>query len=383
MQLPLSKAILEYSESTFAETLSLIEALCRIPAPSGKEGARAAFCKDWLNAHGASNAEIDGAGNVLYPIGCDADKEIVLFCAHTDTVFPDTEPMPFSQDGTYLCAPGVGDDTTGLAVLLMIARYVAERRLTAPVGILFAFTAGEEGLGNLRGIREICARYGSRIREVYAFDLGYDRVVNRCVGSHRYRITAETAGGHSFGAFGAENAIAVLSELVCRLYACDIPAHTAAKTTYNVGTIEGGTSVNTIAETASMLYEYRSEDADALRKMEAFFLAQTERIRAERQARITVERVGERPCGRNVDAARLAALTERAVRICEKHAGVAPAVQSGSTDCNLPMSIGIPAISVGTYLGGGEHTREERVRIDSIPTGLRIAAELILGYFTE
>ena len=132
-----------------------------------------------------------------------------------------------------------------------------------------------------------------------------------------------------------------------------------------------------------MLYEYRSEDADTLRKMEAFFLAQTERIRAERQARITVERVGERPCGRNVDAARLAALTERAVRICEKHAGGAPAGQSGSTDCNRPMSLGIPAISVGTYLGGGEHTREERVRIDSIPTGLRIAAELILGYFTE
>ena len=370
-----------YLQSVQEETLELIEALCAIPAPSEQERERAVFCKNWLTTHGAEHVEIDAAGNVLYPVGCEGEGDIVLFAAHTDTVFPDTEPMPFRRDDTYLYAPGVGDDTTNLAVLLMIARYVAQNHLRAPVGILFAADSCEEGLGNLKGMKEIFRAYGTRIREMYSLDLGYDAIVNKCVGSHRYKITAETAGGHSFGAFGNPNAIAVLSDLVCRLYACDLPVHGDSRTTYNVGQIEGGTSVNTIAQKASMLYEYRSDAEEFLAEMQAFFTREIEKLRAEGRAKIMVETVGIRPCGRDVDAARLEQISRRAKRICEKHSGQTCRLRSGSTDCNIPMSMGIPAIAVGTYLGSGVHTREERVRIDSIPTGMRIAAELILGYF--
>jgi len=363
------------------ETLALIETLCAIPAPSGKEDARAAFIKQWLEACGAKSVTIDTAKNVLYPIGCEERDDIVLFLAHTDTVFPDTEPMPFRKDDANFYAPGVGDDTACLAVMLMIAKYIAQNHLVPDCGILFAANSCEEGLGNLKGIRQIMKDYAGRIRAVYSFDGQYDALVTKCVGSHRYEVTVKTEGGHSFGAFGKPNAIHAASELICRLYDCEIPQEPGSKTTYNVGIIEGGTSVNTIAQHAKFLYEYRSDSKTCLAKMEAFFHAAVEQAQAAGNAEFTVMQIGERPCGGTVDKALFAELCEKGVRISEKHSGMPCVMTSGSTDCNIPMSLGVPAVCVGLYRGAGAHTREESMRIDSIPVGLKIAAELILGYF--
>ncbi|MBQ2698162.1 MAG: M20/M25/M40 family metallo-hydrolase [Clostridia bacterium] len=363
------------------ETIELIEQLCGIPAPSNHERKRAEFCRDWLTAHGAQGVIIDSAYNTLWPIGCEGSDDIVVLMAHTDTVFPDTEPMDFARDDEWLYAPGVGDDTTCLAILMMTARYIAEHGLTPKRGLLFAANAGEEGLGNLKGIRQIMADYGGRIKEVYTFDGGYGSLVNKCVGSHRYRVTVVTEGGHSFGAFGKPNAIRELSKLVCRLYECPLPRDGESRTTYNVGMISGGTSVNTIAQSAEMMYEYRSDSAACLAEMKRFFENEIARANGEGQAQFTVEVVGMRPCGGDVDEAVLAAMSERCIRVCEKHSGIPCTVGMGSTDCNIPMSMGVPAVCAGLYQGAGAHTREEKVRIASIPIGLKIAAELIAEYF--
>ena len=377
----LNEKIIKYLKSKEAETLELIETLCKIPAPSWQEKARAEFCRDWLTSHGAKGVYIDEALNTVYPVGCEGCDDIVVFMAHTDTVFPDTEPMPFYSDGEYIHSPGVGDDTACLAVLMMVARFVAEEGLTPSTGILFVADSGEEGLGNLKGVSQIMKDFEGRVRELYSFDGMYDAVVNRCVGSHRYEITVKTEGGHSYGSFGKRNAIHAAAELITALYDCALPQEEGSKTTFNVGIIEGGTSVNTIAQNAKLLYEYRSDSDACLEQMKKFFEKRISEAKKDEEVDIDVKVVGIRPCGRGVDMEHLSKMTERAAKISERYSGMKCAVRSGSTDANIPMSLGVPAITLGAYLGDGAHTREERVLIKSIPVGLKIAADLILSYF--
>lgn len=373
--------ILKELENSNDEMLSLIEALCNIPAPSGLEEKRAEFCKGWLEANGAEGVYIDDAKNVVYPVNCENKDSIILFSAHTDTVFPYTEPMPFVNDGEYLHSPGVGDDTACLASLLMVAKYVAQNKPKSNKGILFVANSCEEGLGNLKGIKQIMKDYGERITEAYAFDSCYDHMYNRCVGSERYKINFKTEGGHSFNAFGNSNAIVAAAELITELYKLEVPKSDGNKTTYNVGTIEGGCSVNTIAEDASFLYEYRSDDYESLKIMREQFKNAVEKFKNKNKAEITVETIGIRPCGNLKDTSRLDEMTKRVIAVTEKHTGEKCAVRSASTDCNIPMSLGIPAVCVGAFMGDGAHTRAEKVLIKSIPIGLKITAEIILGFF--
>ena len=302
--------------------------------------------------------------------------------AHTDTVFPDTTyPMPFARDEKTLYSPGVGDDTACLAIMLTVAKYVTEKGLDSNTGVLFVANSCEEGLGNLKGVKQLMKDYQDRIERVYTFDGMYNYLLNKCVGSHRYKITFETEGGHSFNNFGNRNAVYAMSSLINDLYECKVPEINGSKTTYNVGLVEGGTSVNTIVQKASMLYEYRSEDATCLKKMQEYFECALEKAKKEKKAEITVDLIGVRPCGGNVDLDKLEEMSIGAKATCERYSGIKCQYNSGSTDANIPMSIGIPAVCVGVYMGKGVHTREETAEIDSIPIGLKIAAEIILGYF--
>ena len=366
----------------YEEALELLESICKIPAPSHHEERRAAFCKDWLEAAGAKGVYIDEALNVVYPMNCEGRNDLVVFMAHTDTVFPDmTEPMPFSRDAQRIYSPGVGDDTICLAMMLTVIKHILQNGLQPRCGIVFAANACEEGLGNLKGVKQLMTDYGSRVKRVYTFDGCYDALVQKCVGSHRYKVSVETEGGHSFNAFGHRNAIVSAAELICRLNACDIPHEADSKTTFNVGVIEGGTSVNTIAQSASFLYEYRSDSHVCLEKMKSFFEREIEKAKEDSESQITVETIGVRPCGNLNDTAELEEMVQRTKAICEKHSGLTCRLTSGSTDANVPMSLGIPAICVGTYMGGGMHTREEYLEVNSIPVGLNITAEVILDFF--
>lgn len=382
MHYELNEKIIKYLEESFEETLQLLEALCKIPAPSNHEEKRAAFCKNWLEQNGAEGVFIDKACNVVYPLNCEGKEDIVVFMAHTDTVFPDlTVPMLYTRDEKYIYSPGVGDDTVCVVMMLMIIKYIVKNHLKPNCGILFVANAGEEGLGNLKGVKQIMSDYQGRISHVYTLDERYHELICKCVGSHRYKISIETEGGHSFSDFGNLNAICVAAELIQKLNTCQVPHIGDSHTTYNVGVIEGGTSVNSIAQNAFFLYEYRSDSHDCMEIMKAFFEKEIENMQKNCDAKICVETIGIRPCGHDVDQEILEKLIQRAVAICQKHSGLPCKRTSGSTDANIPMSMGIPAICVGTYQGGGVHTREEYLDIDSIPVGLKIVAELILEYF--
>ena len=377
---PLSDHAREYFESHFDEMYELLVTMCKIPAPSNHEEKRAEFCREWFEAMGAKNVYIDDALNVVYPIALDEHDDLHMYIAHTDTVFPDTEPMPVVRDGDRLCCPGVGDDTANLAVLMMVAKYVTEFGFKPKHGIVFAANSGEEGLGNLKGVRKLMETYGDKTSEFVSFDGGLSRIVNRAVGSERYRVEVLTEGGHSFSAFGNRNAIYYLSQMISQLYSIKVPQNGDSKTTFNVGKIEGGTSVNTIAQQAEMFYEYRSDDAKCLAEMREYFNAVIESYR-KMGITVNVELIGQRPCMGDVDEAKQTVLREKCVDALEYVNGKKPSFGSSSTDCNIPWSMGIPSACFGVYHGRGAHTREEYVEISTMKKGIVAAAMLILEDF--
>ena len=371
----MKKYIAENEELMF-ETL---KELCGIPAPSHFEQKRAEYCKEWLERNGAEGVYIDEALNAVFPLNCEGSNEITVFEAHTDTVFPDMEPMPYVDDGEKVHCPGVGDDTASVVVLLLMAKYFVEKKLVPKEGILFVCNSCEEGLGNLKGTRQIFKDYEGRVKQFVTFESGLNVVRNQCVGSHRYEVEVFTEGGHSFSKFGNENAIAALSKMVAEIYQIEVPKKEGTKTTYNVGTISGGTSVNTIAQNAKMLCEYRSDDRECLavmqEKFEAIFAAaNTEKVR------VNVNKVGDRPCS-NIDSSKIEAMISLVAPMIEEVSGQKIKLCSSSTDCNIPLSLGIAAICVGVNNLSGAHTREEWVEKASLIPGLEIALRMghILG----
>ena len=367
--------ISENTESMY----KLLYDLCHIPAPSHFEDERAAFCKEWFENIGAKGVYIDEAKNVIFPINCEGNDKITVIAAHTDTVFPDTEPMPYrEEDGKVFC-PGVKDDTASVVVLMHLAKYFVEMGLVPENGVMFVCNSCEEGLGNLKGTRQIFKDFEGRVANFITFDATPESAVNIAVGSHRYEVEVTTIGGHSFGNFGNPNAIHKLAQIISKIYNIEVPKKEGTKTTYNVGGISGGTSVNTIAQSAKMLCEYRSDDKDALAFMKESFERIFEEARIDGTG-VSVTLLGERPCS-DIDKDKLDALANKVVPIIEKIVGAKVNIGQGSTDCNIPFSLGIPAICPGLVVGGGTHTREEYIRKDSIKKGLCIAAEIILDYF--
>lgn len=375
----LNQEIIRWIESHEETHLQLLLTLAQIPAPSNHEEKRAAFCKNWLEENGAEGVYIDGALNVIYPIGVTEDNPLVVFAAHSDVVFPDTEPLPLQMENGRISCPGVGDDTASVATLMMAAKYLAQSRLQPRgCGILLVIDSGEEGLGNLKGTRKLFEDFGHRIREFISFDGHNCRCVTQAVGSKRYRIEIDTEGGHSYGAFGNRNAIAYLASLIDTLYTVKVPQQ--GKTTYNVGIISGGTSVNTIAQHAEMLYEFRSDCRESLAIMESHLNAAIEFYRTK-GIQVTVTLVGDRPCSADVDGMRMQQLMNRAAEANGRYYDLPLSFDRGSTDCNVPLSMGIPAICVGCYNGAGAHTRQEYVLLDSLLPGLKFAFDMILYHF--
>ena len=371
----------KWIDADFGAHLSLLKTLAAIPAPSHHEEQRAAFIKNWLEEAGAEKVYIDAAQNVILPFLRDDSDAITVYMAHTDVVFPDLTPLPVTQDGNILRAPGVGDDTANVAAILTCARYILEQGLRPRESVLLVLNSCEEGLGNLKGVRQIVSDFSPHIRELISFDCTLDEgLICRAVGSERWRISAATAGGHSYGDFGRPNAVHRMAQLVSRLYQQQLPAWPDQHTTYNVGVISGGTSVNTIAQDAQILYEYRSDDARALDFMRKQFFRIMEEVK-DQDVSWSRELLGERPCGGAVDTAAWEKLLQRCAAAIENVTGVRPGRRSGSTDANIPLSQGIPAVTFGLYRGGGAHTREEWLDIDSLKPGLELCFELVTSHF--
>jgi len=366
-----------FAQSHHEELEKLLMSLAQIPAPSLDERRRAVFCCDWLCTHGVTQAYIDEVNNVICPFG-DVSGEVSIVMAHSDVVFPDATPLPLEKREGRLCCPGIGDDTANVVMLMMAAWFLcSEHKTPKNSGLLLVINAAEEGLGNLKGSKAIADAFDGRIKECISFDCHANELISGAVGSRRYAIEVNTRGGHSYFDFGRANAIVTLSKLIDALYSLPIPENT--HTTMNVGTITGGTSVNTIAPRASMLFEFRSDDRDALQTMHDALMQTVVSAQCD-DTTVSVEMIGERPCAERVDKEAMTALTQRASKLIQKHFGISPTVKDGSTDCNTFLSRGIPSVCFGCILGDGMHTREEYVLVDSLMPGLKTAIETVLYY---
>lgn len=369
-----------YAESHADETIELLKKVASTPAPSHDEIRRAELVKNWLEAHGAENVTIGEELNVYFPMNDNGTNEVVLFMAHEDTVFPDTETIPIEEKDGRLYAPGIGDNASNLTNMLMSIKFLLENGLTPKdnLGVVFVATSGEEGLGNLKGSRAACEKYKGRIREVVGLDGNMSGIADDAVGSHRYKVNVYTEGGHSYGAFGNRNAIHYLSSIIQTLYMMEVPKQ--AKTTYNVGKIEGGTSVNTIAEHASMLYEFRSASHECLEIMETYFNSVIESYRNS-GIKVEVEVLGIRPCKQNVDEAKQEELRSRSIATMKKYYDGEVSAHASSTDSNIPLSMGIPSVTLGTVISSGAHTRGESLEIAAMVPGQKISLAVIMHYF--
>ena len=369
--------LIKISEIYYNEMLELIHDICVIPAPSGFEEKRAEFILKYLKNLGIDNAHIDEAKNVVCTLG-EVSDDISVFMAHTDIVFPDDVPLNYVDDGEKIHCPGVIDDVACLIIMLVCIKHIIKSEIKLNRTIMFVANSCEEGLGNLKGCRQIFKDYGERIKNMFTFDGCYNNVVDNSVGSHRYEVTAITEGGHSFNAFGNRNAINVLAGIISEIYKIEVPEQVDSKTTYNVGIINGGTSVNTIAQKATMLCEYRSDNAKCLAVMEKKYAEIFENAK-KNCVDLTVELVGNRPCMDNMDMDELKALSDFVCSVQAKYGCCEVNRGSDSTDANIPHSLGIPAICVGVCVGGRSHTTEEWLLKESLKPGFAIGMELILN----
>lgn len=373
--------ICEFAEMHHMETIELLKTLAAIPAPSHHEEKRAEFIRSWLMNQGAANVQIDEAGNVLFLFSSREKKQngdetdITVIMAHMDVVFPDTEALPVVEKDGKLFAPGIGDNTANVVNLLMTIKFLLQHPQEFDRTILFVANVGEEGLGNLKGSREIMKNYGGRIKKWISFDLYYDGICNSAVGSQRYKIKVKTKGGHSYSDFGEDNAIAKISEIIGDLYQQKVPEE--AKTTYNVGEISGGTSINTIAPEAVMTYEFRSESLICLKKMEESFKQIIGR-HCGNGAKVETEILGIRPGRGKVNEQEQERLVQSCLTVMKKYYDGDIIIESASTDSNIPLSEGIPAVTVGTVMGALLHTRQEWIFIDSMRTGQKIAIGIVM-----
>lgn len=352
-----------------------IEELIRItetPAPPFKEEVRGRLFADMLRAHGLEDVRIDEVGNVTgLRRGTAGSGPLLVVSAHLDTVFPEGTPLTVRREGDRLFAPGIGDDSMGLAAMLAWIRAMDAAGIRTRDDILFMGTVGEEGAGDLRGVRHFftAGEYRERVGAFVSVDgTNVARIVNGAVGSRRYRVAFSGPGGHSYGAFGTVNPMAAMADTIRRLYQVSVPV--APRTTYSASVVGGGTSVNTIPADAFVEIDMRSPDPAALERLERRMLAiVAEAVAAENHARSTAngeisatpELIGDRPAG-GTDPDH--PFVRHALAAIRAHS-YDPELTASSTDSNIPMSLGIPAVTIGAGAGGGRaHTVDEYVIIE-------------------
>ncbi|MDZ4372647.1 MAG: M20/M25/M40 family metallo-hydrolase [Phenylobacterium sp.] len=369
-----------------AETITLTE----IPAPPFKEETRARAYMAMLKDAGLTDVEMDGEGNVMGlrrgtgPAG----EPVVVLAAHLDTVFPEGTDVKVRREGTKLHAPGVGDDTHSLAVLLGYGRALDAAKVKTRRDILFVGNVGEEGPGDLRGVRHLFTKgkYKDRIAAFFSMDgTSAPRVVSAAVGSRRYRVTFKGPGGHSYGAFGLVNPMAAMGATVVEMNRIKTPPQ--PRTTYATSVVGGGTSVNSIPDAIWLEVDMRSESPDELAKLDAQFLKIVEAaVEQENAARSTaagriaaeVKLIGDRPTGSTRGDAPIVQITAAAVRA----AGYAPLLGAGSTDSNMPISLGIPAVTIGSGGSGGRaHALDEWIDVEKTESlkGMQVGLAAVLA----
>lgn len=360
--------------------------ICTIPASPFGERERAEYFREKFTALGLTGVEIDDEGNCLGLIAGTSLSPLIVVSAHLDTVFPPETDFTIARSGERLLAPGIADDGCGLAALIAIAQAIQSEKIRPEGSILFVATVGEEGEGNLRGVRHLLTRgrWASRVDAFVSFDgPGLDRITNQALGSHRYRVEITGPGGHSWGDFGLPNPVHALGRAVSKLAGYPLPRE--PRTTFNVGRIEGGTTVNAIPDKATMDVDLRSGAEAELRRLDSYFRRAVKQAADEENANrrpgdplldLKVDLIGERPTGETPAGSPLVEIAVEAT----KFLGVEPRLDQSSTDSNLPISLGIPAITLGAGgTSGASHTLAEWYDPRGRHLGLKRGLLVILG----
>ena len=368
-------------DRTVADIITLTE----IAAPPFAEERRASAYLDMLRTHALEEVRQDEVGNVMGLRRGFGNGDILVVAAHLDTVFPAGTDVRVRREGTRLYAPGVGDDTRSLAVNLAFLRAMDAAGIRTRDDILFVGDVGEEGLGDLRGIRHLFAHHPQRerIRAFLTVDSpDVDRIVTGGIGSRRYRVTFRGPGGHSYAAFGLVNPMYAMADAARALAAIKVPREPI--TTHCVSVVAGGTSINAIPETVTMEVDLRSASAAQLARLEKQFMEGVAQAvateNATRKGEIVVDflQVGDRPAGHTPNGAPVARLASAAVAA----EGYAPSFEWSSTDANIPMSLGIPALRIGSGgTGGRAHSLEEWIDVETEASlrGMRASLTTILA----
>lgn len=364
--LPVQETLAWFGE-TLDQVLEETLHLCQIPAPTFEEAERAVYVAERMRAIGLTEVHVDEIANVTGSLGTETSQPTTLVVAHIDTVFPRTTPLAVRRTKQRLYGPGIGDNCVAVASMLSVATALRRLRPAPPGRVIFAASVGEEGLGNLRGIHALLKAWQGEVDTVIAVEgHGIDEVRTIGIGSTRLEVTFTGPGGHSWGAFGTPSAIHAMGSAIHKLVHLKVPQH--PKTTFNVGVVSGGGSVNTIAPCATMLLDLRSVDPAQLVALEGQVAQMLEEVQRDTGVGVQSTVVGKRP----------AASIERDHPLCtgidtiRKHLRLRPALYgAASTDANLPLSLGIPAVCLGITRGAMAHTIEEYIDIAPVVGGLK------------
>jgi acetylornithine deacetylase/succinyl-diaminopimelate desuccinylase-like protein len=349
------KAALDAARAGEAQTIDQQIRFCEVPAPPFKETARGQLLHAVFQELGLQNVRVDRAGNVLGERHGASARPRLVVAAHLDTVFPEGTDVKVRREGNTLRGPGIGDNCRGLAVLVAVVRSLKGAGVQTPGSITFVANVGEEGLGDLRGMKTLFNEtLKGQVDRFVSIDGPGLHVTHIAVGSHRYRMTFKGPGGHSFGAFGLPNPANALGRAVAKIAEIQVPNQ--PRTTFNVGRIGGGTSVNAIPAEAWMEVDMRSSDPSTLSALDARIQAavdagvaeENRRWKASGKITVTRELVGDRPAGSVATNAPIIQTVQAAARAV---LGTPVPFSEGSTDANLPMSLNIPAVAIG---GGGD-----------------------------
>lgn len=350
-------------------------AVQQVPAPTFDEGARGELVRQRMVELGLADVDSDSLGNIYGRRPGRSGRPALLVAAHLDTVFPHETELTIRRAGDRVYGPGLGDNSTGVAGLLHLAQSFQRFDLPNQGDIWFVANVGEEGLGDLRGIRAAVDRLRDRIGAVIALEgCDFGTLHHQAIGVRRYKIEVTSPGGHSWGNFGTPSAIHVLARLAARISELEVPR--SPRTTFNIGVISGGTSVNTIAQQASMLLDMRSVSATALNEL----VAQVDRLirlaaSEHGDVQVRAQVVGDRPSG---TIPRDHALVQAAVAAYQS-VGASVSYQQSSTDANIPLSQGIPAVCVGLTDGGNAHRSDEFIIPANLGRGMQALLLLALA----
>src|ERR1043165_2374743 len=360
--------------------------ICSIPASPFGERERAEYLSRKFSELGLTGVEIDEEGNCLGLLQGSSRSPLIVVSAHLDTVFSKDTDFNVVRRDNKLFAPGIADDGCGLAALLALAQAIQSERLPIEGSILFVGTVGEEGEGNLRGVRHLFTegRWAKHVDSFLSFDgPGLDRITNKALGSHRYRVEVTGPGGHSWGDFGLPNPVHAIGRAISRLAGYPAPKH--PRTTFNVGRVEGGRSVNAIPGEASMEVDLRSAAEAELQRLDAFFRkAMRDAVDEENVKRrvgdpllkLNVDLIGDRPTGETPADSPIVEVALEATRVL----GITPRLDQSSTDSNLPISLGIPAITLGAGgNSGASHSLDEWYDPRERDLGLKRGLLVVLG----